>query len=319
MFYHIRHVTRFSYSSPITESVIEVRMQPRSEGNQRCVKFELTTQPRASIRGYKDYSGNVVHHFDIPSKHSQLKITAEATVEITPPQVLPESLPTTAWAELDAIKSNNEHWDYLAPSDYAVKTTRLSELIAEMKVERRLDPLSLAREINAAIFEKFDYSPQTTSVDSPIDHALEDRKGVCQDFAHIMIALLRELGIPCRYVSGYLFHGREDHDRSVADATHAWVEAFLPDLGWVGFDPTNNLLTGERHIRTAIGRDYSDVPPTRGVFRGSAQTELSVGVQVSPTEAPLLSEEMMHMTTWVTPAPVEEDNHMSQQQQQQQQ
>ncbi|MEK7833280.1 MAG: transglutaminase family protein, partial [Acidobacteriota bacterium] len=201
----------------------------------------------------------------------------------------------------------------------AVKTERLSELITELKVERRGDPLSLMREINAAIFDKFDYSPQTTSVDSPIDHALEERKGVCQDFAHIMIALLREVGIPCRYVSGYLFHGHEHHDRSAADATHAWVEAFLPDFGWIGFDPTNNLLTAERHIRTAIGRDYADVPPTRGVFRGSALTELSVGVQVSPTEAPPPEEEMIAMTTWVAPAPVEEDDHINQQQQQQQQ
>lgn len=318
MFYSIRHVTRFTYSSPITESVSEVRMQPRSEGNQRCVKFELTTQPRARIQGYRDYLGNVVHHFDIPARHSQLKITAEATVEITPMTPLPDSLPLDTWAALDEIKATGEQWDYLVPSQFAFKTGLLAELLRELKVERRSDPLSLLREINSAIFETFDYAPQTTTVDSPIDHALEERKGVCQDFAHIMIALVRELGIPCRYVSGYLFHGREDHDRSAADATHAWVEAFLPELGWIGFDPTNNLLTGERHIRTAVGKDYADVPPTRGVFKGMAQSELSVGVQVTPAEAPPPAEEMMTMTTWLTPPPPVEDDQQQQQQQQQQ-
>lgn len=291
-------------------------MQPRSEANQRCLKFDLTTQPRARVQGYRDYLGNVVHHFDIPGKHGQLKITAEATVEITQPDPLPESLTADTWQSLDGLKSSGEHWEYLVPSKYAVKTPQLSDLIAELKIERRNDPLSLLNEINTAIYEKFDYAPQTTSVDSPIDHALEERKGVCQDFAHIMIALVRELGIPCRYISGYLYHGREDHDRSAADATHAWVEAYLPKLGWIGFDPTNNLLTGERHIRTAIGKDYADVPPTRGVFRGLAQSELSVGVQVSPTEAPP-DEELMTMTTWIAPPlPPIEDDHQQQQQQQ---
>jgi transglutaminase-like putative cysteine protease len=316
MFYSIRHVTRFIYSSPITESVTEVRMQPRNEGNQRCLKFDLITQPRARVQGYRDYLGNVVHHFDVPARHSQLKITAEATVELTPVVPLPDSLPTGAWAALDAITKTGEHWDYLMPSNFACKTGPLASLAAELKVERRGDPLSLLREINTAIFESFDYAPQSTTVDSPIDDALEARRGVCQDFAHIMIALVRELRVPCRYVSGYLFHGREDQDRSAADATHAWVEAFMPELGWVGFDPTNNLLAGERHIRTAIGKDYADVPPTRGVFKGVAQSELSVGVQVSPTEAPPPEEEMLALTTWIAPPPPIEDDQQQQQQQQ---
>ncbi|MEO6724847.1 MAG: transglutaminase family protein [Blastocatellia bacterium] len=319
MFYSIRHVTRFAYSSPVTENVTEVRMQPRTEGNQRCVKFELTTQPRTHVQGYRDYLGNIVHNFDIPARHSQLKITAEATVEIAPFAPLPESLPPEAWAVLDVIKAGGEHWEYLVPSTFAFKTGLLAELAAELKIVRRDDPLSLLREINTAIFETFDYSPKATSVDSPIDQALKERKGVCQDFSHVMITLVRGIGIPCRYVSGYLFHRREDQDRSAADATHAWVEAFLPELGWVGFDPTNDLLTGERHIRTAIGKDYADVPPTRGLFKGRAQTELSVGVSVSPTGTPLPEEEVIAMTTWVAPPPpppVEEDHHQQQQQQQ---
>jgi transglutaminase-like putative cysteine protease len=316
MFYSIRHVTRFAYSTPIAESVMEVRMQPRSEVHQRCLKFELTTQPRARILGYRDFTGNIIHHFDIPARHSHLKITADATVETSSLPPLPESLSGDAWDAIDAIGSSGEYWDYLGPSRFAETSEMLLELKRELGIERRGDPLSLLREINTVIFERFDYSPQSTSVDSPIDHALAERKGVCQDFAHIMIALVRELSIPCRYVSGYLYHETDCHDRSVENATHAWVEAYLPNLGWIGFDPTNNLIAGERHIRTAIGRDYGDVPPTRGIFKGIAQSELSVGVQVSTTDAPPPEEESLLMATWIGPPIIEDDIQQQQQQQQ---
>jgi transglutaminase-like putative cysteine protease len=127
----------------------------------------------------------------------------------------------------------------------------------------------------------------STKVDSPIEDALRARQGVCQDFAHILITLVRRLAIPCRYVSGYMFH-RDDteakNDRSLEGASHAWVEALVPGWGWVAFDPTNNLIGSDRHIRVAVGRDYADVPPTRGVYKGEAQSELSVAVTVSPAD-----------------------------------
>jgi transglutaminase-like putative cysteine protease len=294
-------------------------MQPRTEGNQRCLKFELTTLPRARMQAYRDYLGNIVHHFNIPGRQPQLKITAETTVEITPLTPLPDTLPFAsegeAWAALDAANKGGEYWDYLTPSQFTPPTEALRALASELKVERRGDPLALLRELNTAIYETFDYAPQTTAVDSPIDDALRARQGVCQDFAHIMIALVRGLRIPCRYVSGYLFHETNGKDRSAADATHAWVEAHLPELGWVGFDPTNNLLAGERNIRTAVGRDYADVPPTKGIFKGQARSELSVGVQVAPAEAPPPEGELRSLTMWIAP-PVEDDQQQQQQQQQ---
>ena len=141
-------------------------------------------------------------------------------------------------------------------------------------------------QVMADLFTRFEYRPKSTRVDSPIDDALSTRQGVCQDFSHIMIALVRELGIPCRYVSGYLFHPGETPTRSSDGATHAWIEAWLLDLGWVGFDPTHNALAGERHIRVAVGRDYSDVPPTRGVFKGlsAVKSELLVGVSIGTAQ-----------------------------------
>jgi transglutaminase-like putative cysteine protease len=285
MFYSIRHVTKFRYSAPISESVMEVRMQPRSEVNQRGLSFALSLNPRARLTSYRDHLGNVVHHFDIPGRHNQLTIKATAIVEIAP-LVLPDALDADAWEALDALVTDGDYLEMLMPSQFARPTEPLRELARELKLERRSDPLSVLRELNAQIHDGFDYAPQSTQVDSPIDEALSNRKGVCQDFAHIMTALVREMGIPCRYVSGYLFHRTENRDRSAQDATHAWIEALLPELGWVGFDPTNNLVASERHIRAAIGRDYADVPPTRGVFKGEAQTELSVAVQVSESDAP---------------------------------
>lgn len=315
MYYTIRHVTRFRYSTSVSESIMEVRMQPRSEGLQRCLQFTLSTKPHAQIMTYRDFNGNIVHHFDVPGRYSQLTITAEALVEVQPPFLLPPALDSSAWDELDVLTATHDYWDMLMPSHFARPTPLLNDLARDLNLRRRDDPLSLLRELNTAIYDTFDYVPNSTSVDSPIDHALDDRQGVCQDFAHIMIALVRGLGIPCRYVSGYLFHRVEDHDRSEEDATHAWVEALLPGLGWVGFDPTNNLIAGERHIRAAVGRDYADVPPTRGVFKGNASSELDVGVKVSPTDASLPEEELLPALEWEG---LEGDGSDQQQQQQQQ-
>lgn len=320
MYYSILHKTRFRYSSPVSESITEVRMRPRSEGIQHSLKFKLTTSPAARTSSYTDCYGNMVYHFDIPGMHRQLTITAEAIVVFTAQQALPDRLGSDAWQELDAITRVEDHWDFLNPSTFVQQTPLLAKLARELHVRRRDDPLLLLRELTTRMYKIFDYDTKHTEVDSPIDVALEARRGVCQDFAHIMIGLVRPLGIPCRYVSGYLFHRVEDHDRSEQDSTHAWVEAFLPGLGWVGFDPTNNLVAGGRHIRAAVGRDYADVPPTKGVFRGKAKSKLEVGVRVMPTEAPIEDVDVLPASVGEpTPAEIAEQIQLQMQQQQQQQ
>ena len=301
MYYTIRHTTRFRYSAPINESIMEVRIQPRSEGNQYCLDFQLHTSPRAHIMNYRGEFGNRVHHFDIPNSHNQLTITAQTLVDVTAPSPLPDALSPRTWDELDALTKSGDYWDNLMPSHFANPTELLYALARELDVRRRDDPLTVLRDLNTAIYETFEYSPKTTRVDSPIDEALSLRKGVCQDFAHIMITLTRHLQIPCRYVSGYLSRGE---GRSSGEATHAWVEAFLPDLGWVGFDPTNNAVTDERHVRVAIGRDYADVPPTRGVFRGKAESELTVTVRIAPSPMALNDDLPLEPPTWM-PSPYE--------------
>ena len=292
MFYAIRHLTRFRYLARVSESQMELRMHPRTERGQRCLSFQIVVEPRTRMYTYRDYLGNTVDHFDVPGKHAELKIVAESLVEIDAPQDLPESLSPSAWDDLDAQVGAGDYWEMLMPSQFARPTESLSGLIESLAVHRRDDPLRFLRELNSAIYEWFAYVPKSTRVDSPIDHAIETRQGVCQDFAHIMIALVRHVKIPCRYVSGYVYRRLEDHDRSPEGATHAWVEALVPGCGWVGFDPTNNLIAGDRHIRTAIGRDYADVPPTKGVFKGDSSSQLTVSVWVAPSNAPPPPEEI---------------------------
>ncbi|MBV9301242.1 MAG: transglutaminase family protein [Acidobacteriaceae bacterium] len=289
MFYAIRHFTRYRYSRPIWQSMMEVRMHPRSEHMQRCFTFQLSVSPRARIFSYADHLGNLVHHFDIPEQHNQLTIVADALVDVDAPEPLPTALGSEAWSEIDDIIDREDYWDMLMPSHFARTSPELEALAAEFGVDKRNghDPLQLLMTVNSRLYEGFSYVKKSTSVDSPIEDALRSRQGVCQDFAHIMIALVRNLRIPCRYVSGYLHHDASHIDRSAEGATHAWVEALLPGLGWMGFDPTNNLIAGGRHIRTAIGRDYADVPPTVGTMKGSADTELQVRVRVTPSEAVL--------------------------------
>jgi transglutaminase-like putative cysteine protease len=328
LFYSVRHLTKFVYSNPVSESVSEVRMHPRSDSNQRCLNFSLSVSPRCRVFSHRDHLGNHVHHFDIPGQHGQLVIIGESLVEHQPLSNIPSFLAPDAWTELDALIAEGDYWEMLLPSEYAQPTPELLKLAKNLEVVRRDDPLLLLHELNAKLYDYFNYVPQSTRVDSPIDEALTTREGVCQDFAHVMIALVRNLGIPCRYVSGYLHHRKQDHDRSTPDATHAWVEAFLPHLGWVGFDPTNYLIASDRHIRTALGRDYSDVPPTKGIFRGRANSQLYVAVHVTAsTEPPSLDQEMPIPEDWsmlvekaqAAPPPPAEPLLLIQAQQQQQQ
>jgi transglutaminase-like putative cysteine protease len=285
-FYSIRHLTRFRYTRPISESIMETRMHPRSDSSQHCLTFSLSVSPRCRVFTYRDHQGNNVQHFDIPGEHNQLVVVAESVIEQQVLPDVPNCLSSDAWDALDDLIEAGDYWEMLLPSTFAVETPAVILLAKQMGVTRRDDPLMVVRELNQRLFDYFEYVPRSTRVDSPIEEAIVSGKGVCQDFAHTMIALVRHVGIPARYVSGYLYRSREDHDRSTPDATHAWVDVLLPHLGWVGFDPTNNLIAHHRHIRTAVGRDYADVPPTHGIYRGKTESELYVAVHVDASDEP---------------------------------
>ena len=297
MLLEVRHVTQYQYDEPVRESVMELWMQPQRSHSQRLVSFDLELEPAAKLFSYADPFGNAVYHFDVPQPHDRLTITARSAVETSVPTPLPDALDMGEWDRLRADFVQGDCFEFLRPHGFARDSEHLHVFLEEHGLHRlrARDPLSAVRELSAGIYEAFEYEAGVTRADSPIDHVLEERKGVCQDFAHVMITVCRSWGIPARYVSGYLFTDRDAGDRSDPDATHAWVEVFLPSLRWVGFDPTNNMMTGERHVAVAVGRDYADVTPSRGVYKGDSDSELAVGVSVRRARAALAEPEFLRM------------------------
>lgn len=287
MLLEIRHLTQYRYVAPVRESVMELWLRPQITARQRLLSFDIELDPVAQLFSYADSFGNAVYHFDCPQPHDQLTIRSRAIVETEAGDPLPGALDRSEWDRLKSEGVQGEYFDFLRPHGFTQATPMLGRFIRKHKLTalRRADPLSAVAALCQAIYDAFEYEPGVTRADSPIDDILKAGRGVCQDFAHVMLAICRLWGVPARYVSGYLLTDRsEGHDRSDPDASHAWVEVFLPSLRWVGFDPTNNTPAGERHVIVAVGRDYADVPPSRGVFKGDAESELAVGVSVRRTK-----------------------------------
>lgn len=273
-------------------------MQPRSDRRQRCLNFQLEVWPHTQILTSADCMQNVIHYFDIPRRHTELVLRAKSLVMVDESEPASDGLDATEWDRLDEVAASGSHWDWLSPSQFARSTTLLADFGREIALSRSQDPLNGLFQLNEQIHNAFEYNPFSTVVDSPIDIALQQRRGVCQDFTHVMIALLRQQGIPTRYISGYLVQDEENAEEFNAGASHAWVEAYLPSLGWVGLDPTNNTRENERHIRIAVGRDYADVPPTRGIYRGDVKSELSVGVHISQAEDEAIPTDLLDNSHW---------------------
>jgi len=323
MLLDIRHLTQYHYASPVRESVMELWVQPQKDGRQRLVSFELEVDPPVQLFSYTDAFGNAVYHFDVPQPHDRLVIQARSTVETSPLDPLPASLDLAEWDRMKSEFLRGECFDFLNPHGFATSTPALEAFVQAQGLDqaRAHDPLSAMRQVCETVYRGLDYQHGITKADSPIDLALAAGQGVCQDFAHIMIAICRSWGVPARYVSGYLFTDRSEGDRSDPGATHAWVEVYLPSLRWVGFDPTNNVMAGERHVIIAIGRDYSDTPPSRGVYKGDAESELSVAVSVVHTRVTHSEPEFMRTVrpAFSGPARRRTSPELTQQMQQQQQ
>lgn len=299
-------------------------MQPRTDRQQRCLDFQLEVRPHAQVLSTSDCMQNAIHYFDIPRPHSELLLRAQTLVLVQETEPLPVSLEGSGWKELEVVAVTGQHWDWLTPSSFARPTPLLSDFAEEIGFGRDQEPLSALYLLNERIHSAIEYMPLSTAVDSPIDTALENRRGVCQDFSHIMIALLRRAGIPARYISGYLFQEPDKkEEKDVSGASHAWVEAFLPETGWIGFDPTNSIYVTDDHIRIAVGRDYADVPPTRGTYKGGARSELTVGVHISETVDSDIPTDLLENGHWSTRELLEEESserlRRDQEQQQQQQ
>ena len=281
--YEISHVSRYSYASPMRGCVMSLCLTPRDEPRQRLWSFELSTTPPSSMNPETDSFGNTKHVLNIHREHEALEIAALSTVETSGADPTSGPLGAGAWEEICSWRDSFAHWDFTHPSALVRPSAALDDFVDRTGIRAEGDPLEALTALSDALHSGFEYVPGSTSVVSPIDHILETGRGVCQDYAHVMIAVARSWGVPARYVSGYV--PLESGSTALTSASHAWVECLLPGLGWTGFDPTNGRLPGESHVRVAVGRDYQDVAPTQGVLLGGGDSTLEVDVRMRPVAA----------------------------------
>jgi transglutaminase-like putative cysteine protease len=319
-------VTLFSYDGSVSESYNELRLRPRHDETQSCLSFRLTTNPFSKPTAHLDYFNNWVHQFHILPEHDQLRVESEAIVLVHPTPLYVNRMVPLYELDQQAESLKDEYFDWLAPSEYCPLLPALHEMSKEVEARCDGSVRGFADAAEKLVHEEFTYKPGATHVHSSVQDCLTTRSGVCQDFSHLLIALLRVRGIPARYVSGYLVprQSRTNGDEAAraamenvigGQASHAWVQANIPEIGWLGLDPTVGHFVDEQHIVVARGRDYGDVPPVRGVYKGHAGQSLSVDVLVRPAlddeGAELLQE------TAAAPAPPPDVGEEQQQQQQQ--
>ena len=275
--YAIVHRIRFEYDAPVRSEVMTLHLCPLRDRVQVVRSFSVRTDPDGPLYEFIDPFGNSAQFLDRARSHERLEIVARSSAEVGPVPPAPERLPAGGWEELREARSDVDLWPMLHASEYVRSSPALERFIDAHGLAPGDDPLASARELRARLFRIFEYVPGSTTADSPIETILETGRGVCQDYAHVMASILRKWGIPCRYVSGYLAPVEEN---VATGESHAWVEGWFPGVGWLGFDPTNDTEGDERHVRVAVGRDYGDVPPTRGVFHGTVRSRLETEVLI---------------------------------------
>lgn len=286
MIFRIRHATRFAYQAPAYESHNEIRLRPADGLGQRVLAFDLRVEPSASIFEYRDYFGNRVHSISIYPPHDGLEIATTALVERSPDfGGRPIEVAFDRYLADDETRTR-QYCEFLTASRYVPFSERLRRFFWMARPRRNEDVAEYVMRVICFIRDQFGYDTGTTHVHSSLDEILNAGGGVCQDFAHLSLGVLRLAGVPSRYVSGYMAPA-PGTEVSEEQASHAWVEALLPGTGWVGFDPTHRCRTDLRHIRIAIGRDYADASPIRGVYRSEAsQNTMSVDLEVQPAPPP---------------------------------
>jgi len=279
---HISHRTRYDYASAVRESFNEARLQPASESRQTCHDFKLLITPHALVSNYLDFHGNCVHLFEINPPHLELTVSAQTTVTTTDAPALAAHASSAPLTELEKSVMVDRCYEFLPASTF-VDITAESESLALVAAGLETDIWQAAQSIMRYIHREFHYQPASTNVHTHMREVLKARHGVCQDFAHVMLGFCRALKIPARYVSGYLYNGPADQLKG-AQASHAWVEVYVPGHGWCGLDPTNAQPVAGQHVKVATGRDYADVSPLKGTYRGTDRRKMTVEVLVTKVE-----------------------------------
>ena len=283
MLYRVEHATRYRYDAPVSQCQSEVRLTPRSLPWQVVLDSTIEAVPRpAWIDSRKDYFGNDVTSVWIQERHDRFSTVATSRVRVEPRENIVDD--QTPWETARAVLADHsapgslEAFEFVFDSPFVSVHPELAEYAHPSFAPGRplVDAVS---ERSHRIHTEFAYEPESTSIDTPILEALKMKRGVCQDFSHVMIGALRSMGLAARYVSGYL---RSGSDHQGAEASHAWVGVFLPDAGWIDFDPTNDVRPGLDHVTLAWGRDYADVTPMKGVALGGGNQLVDVEVRVTP-------------------------------------
>jgi transglutaminase-like putative cysteine protease len=268
----IRHRTRYRYSAPVKESFNELRLQPVSNEHQTCEDFQLCIEPQVAVRRYLDFYRNWVHHFDLAAPHTALVVESRTRVTTNRANWLDPDATPMPLTRLPELARMERCFDYLQSSDQIGSDPAVWRLAVDATAGQT-DLWQAAQALNRFVHSHLTYTPRSTHATTHMRDALAARVGVCQDFAHVLIGMCRSLQIPALYVSGYLC-------TPGAQASHAWAEVFLPDIGWRSLDPTHARQPDERYVKIAVGRDYADVPPTRGHYKGVTQRTMDVDVSV---------------------------------------
>ena len=289
MNYAIIHRTTYEYAAPVTISHHVARLEPRATATQSRESFSLRIQPEPAVRQSRpDYFGNQLCFFSLQEVHRRLEVVSRSRVSLRAP-VLPPPEASPAWEDVAALFRDPVSPEVVEPFEFVFDSphVRASFELADYALDSFQDGTPLlvgVRNLTRRIHRDFKYDSKATTVATPLEEVLEHRRGVCQDFAHLSIACLRSLGLPARYISGYLrTHAPAGKKKLIgADASHAWFSIFCPGSGWIDFDPTNDLLPAEEHITVACGRDFGDVSPFSGILTGGGEHEVKVAVDVVP-------------------------------------
>lgn len=278
----IRYITRFVYSTPVWESQNSLRACPLDTEHQKRLTYQLDVDPVSTCRWYVDQWGTRVDTFGVIEPHTELVVSVESAVETTAP---PEPAADAAVVDLYRDTAHGTLWTFLQSSRHTEWDGPIVTLAGEI-VAAAGSLVAAIRDIATAVNARLEYRPGTTTIGVSPTAVWDQRSGVCQDFAHVTIAMLRSQGIPARYVSGYFYAsdvsgGGAPDSGEITVQTHAWVDVWIPDHGWWAIDPTNDLVAGERHVTVGQGRDYDDVLPMRGVYYGEAEHALATNVVMS--------------------------------------
>jgi transglutaminase-like putative cysteine protease len=271
----IHHITRYDYDQPVKESVNEIRIYPFADARQEILHHEVNITGHPEIFLIKDYWGNKVGMFNLLPAHPSLVIESKLLVKIHPSGEI-----TFNNVTLDELRSEIPGSFNLIELSKSLEAgiNEPVNLIVQSFYRQEMPAVDIIETCGRFVYENFTYIKGVTNVDTSVKEILDHRSGVCQDFAHVMLEILRSIGIPCRYVSGYICPGK--NGMRGEGATHAWVEAWLPRAGWIGYDPTNNSWVNDQHVRLAVGRNFIDCTPVKGSFRGTARQSLATYVAV---------------------------------------